>query len=482
MGVVNYFKERINGKQPKELNEDELMGELSLYKLNAWEDYANGTDTNPDMIGIETYNKMRSTDSTVKAGIESLKLPILAKGYDFKFEDREMERKEENKEKVDFLIEVFNNMDHHLDKTLEEMLTAIWAGFSVTEPVYQRIKEGEFKGKLGLKKMKVINPANISFEVNDYGDVINIVQEIGDRKIKIPKEKAIHYVHSGEFQNPYGNSDLQAVYKHWFIKDKVIKFSNIALERVGTPLIYGKAKNSNEVGKLQNILDQVMSRNSLAISGADEIGVLDSSRTMPFLDYINHHNKMMLRGLMIPSLLLGNDSGQAGSYSLSEQHFNIFLFRLQSIQTDLENAINEKVVKRLIDLNFGKQAVYPKIKFRPLMEKDKNTLSDIFFKLVNAQILDPELDSDWIRDELGLPQASQELKDYVKEEKDIELEQKKVALDSAKKSNEKLDQEEEESEEDDKEGKGNPTSNGTTDSGSHPYNSSGRGKPDDKEK
>lgn len=480
MGLFNFFKEGVDRTQPKqELNEEELMAEAGIYRADAFGTNFNGIEDNPDAIGLDTYNKMRKTDAQIKAGLLALRLPILAKGYDFKYKERALEREANYEDHIEFVKHVFSDMSHPFDDTLDQMLTAVWAGFSVTEPVYQKITEGKFKGKLGLKKMKVLNPVNIKFKMNDLGDVLSIVQEIGDKQIKIPKEKVIHYTFDEEFQNPYGNSALYAAYNHWYIKNQVTKFSNQALERVGTPLIYGKVKNKNEVGKMRQILDSIMSRTSIAFSGADEVGVLDTTKTMPFIDYINHHNTMILRSLMIPSLLLGNDSNEKGSYALGQTHFDLFLFRLQSIQYDLETVINEKVIKRLIDINFGKQEVYPEFKFKPLMDKDRDKMSDIFFKLVNAQILEPT--EDWIRDEMGMPQMSEDHKEYVQKEREIQLEEKKVKLESMKQGAEGAADGEKGGRPSDKEKGGSPTSNGTLDSGTNPMNSKGRGNLDKKE-
>jgi len=467
MGFFDRFREgRIDKTQPAELSVEDLLEELSLYRDSYVSRYNHGIDDNPDPVGIETYNKMRKTDAQCRAGLLALRLPILAKGYVFKrpLQDLDVEKMDEYDKQIEFLNYAFKNMEHSFDETLDQMLSAIWAGFSVTEPVFIRYKEGKWKGKIGLKKAKVLNPVSIKFRQNDYGDVVEVIQEIGSKTIRIPKDKVIIYSFDAEFGNPYGSSALHAVHNHWYIKNYIYKFANMAYERNGSPLLVGKVTNKNEVSKMRAVLDNILGRTGVAISGTEDIKVLDTTKSMDFVAYINHHNMMILRGLMIPSLLFGNEGSGTGSYALGQSHFDMYLFRLQSIQRQLEKVINEKIIKKLIDINFGKQEVYPEMKFAPLQDKDRDKLSDIFFKLVNAQILEPT--EDWIRDELGFPVMDKEHKDRVKKEAELKLQRLEHDVENSKNP----------APSDDEEGaRGNPTSKGTKDSGSHPLNSKGRG-------
>lgn len=478
MGFLDLFSEKkIDNTQPKEdLTEEEILAEMSLYRNHYFDKYSEGIEEYSDPVGIDTYKKMYRQDAQVKAGLLALRLPILAKGYVIKdpiASDGWDYKESDTEEQVKFLNYVFKNMKHSFDETLDQMLSAVPFGFSVTEPVYEKIREGKFKGKIGLKKAKVLNPSTVKFKMNDYGDLIDVVQEIGDKKINIPIEKIIHFTHDAEFGSPYGNSALHAIHKHWYIKDQMYKFANMAYERNGSPLLVGTVKNKNEVGKMRRILDSILSRTGVAISGTDDIKVLDTTKTMDFVNYINHHNTMILRGLMIPSLMLGNEGSGSGSYALGQSHFDLFLFRLQSIQRDLEKVINEKIIKRLIDINFGKQDVYPELQFKPLMDKDRDQLSDIFFKLVNAQIIEPT--EEWIRDQMGFPQMTEEHRKRVEEEIKMKHEMQKQSLEASKLGVQEKKNNPAPTDEEDGKSKGNPTSKGTMDSGSNPYNSKGRG-------
>lgn len=470
------FAKKPDNRQPQEVQEEELTHEYSLYRGGYWTDFLEGIEEYSDPIPIETYKRMYEEDSQVKAGVNAIRLPVLAKGWMFKHPVDEAgwdTVKDETEKHIEFLNYVFANMEHDFDDVLEQVMTAIIYGFSVSEPVYKRYLDGEYKGKIGLRKVKTINPLTVKFRMNDYGDVLEVVQEIGDKKIEIPIRKLIHYSFEANFGNPYGLSALHCIHKHWFIKQQMYKFANMAFERQGFPPLVGVVKNKNEKRKMVEMLEGLMFRKGVAISGADDIKVLDTNKTMDFMGYINHQNLMIFRGLLIPSLILGNDGNTAGSYALSSTHFDLYLFRLQSIQRDLEKLVNERLVKSLINLNFGKQKYYPVFQFKPLMDEDKNVLADIFFKLVNAQIVEPT--EPFIRDYMGLPQMDEEHKNRVKKEMELKLQMLEQDALQKKLGIQQQEQEQQGQEEEESQVKLNPLSKGTLDMNTHPFNTKGRG-------
>src|SRR5690606_41843329 len=67
----------------------------------------------------------------------------------------------------------------------------------------------------------------------------------------------IWFAHDRKFGNPYGHSALRQVYKHWYIKDKLYRFANIAYERYGTPLLVGHVQDAKDVNKMRRLLERI---------------------------------------------------------------------------------------------------------------------------------------------------------------------------------------------------------------------------------
>ena len=83
-----------------------------------------GTLLRPDQIGLDTYEKMVDTDETIGAAIDFLALSVCAKLGEYTHPKRKFQK---------FIRECFGRMRGSLAMAVEEMLAAMWAGFSGTE-------------------------------------------------------------------------------------------------------------------------------------------------------------------------------------------------------------------------------------------------------------------------------------------------------------------------------------------------------------
>src|SRR5690606_30855917 len=97
--------------------------------------------------------------------------------------------------------------------------------------------------------------------------------------------------------------------------------------------------------------------------GGDSIQAIQGNNA-DFIGYIEHHDRKIMEGLLVPPMLLGLSRGQSGSYALSGNQFDIFLFRLQSLQRDIKSIIEEQIIRPLVDLNFPNAKRYPSFNFR----------------------------------------------------------------------------------------------------------------------
>lgn len=79
-------------------------------------------------------------------------------------------------------------------------------------------------------------------------------------------------------------------------------------------------------------------------------------------------NKMIFRGLLVPSLVC--DEGQkSGSYALGQSHFDVYSMMLDGIYADLTEVLLEQLVRPLIEMNFGAQKDYGSFPQREQNEK-----------------------------------------------------------------------------------------------------------------
>src|SRR5690606_31302150 len=133
-------------------------------------------DYNPDALGLDTYDRMR-LDAQVRGGLAMLRLPIMARGWDI------LAPEGASGEHVTFIDDVFANMEGSIALAVEELFSALWAGYAVAEQVYEYRESGPLAGKIALKKIKVLNPRTVTFHTDKYGNLRRVVQRVGGKEI-----------------------------------------------------------------------------------------------------------------------------------------------------------------------------------------------------------------------------------------------------------------------------------------------------------
>lgn len=403
MGLFDIFANRKQRKQQeKELHE--LAREIGIYKDDQYEasDY---TDLNPTEFSLDVYERML-TDGQVKAAAEMIKLSATAKGFTVTGDD------EETRKYAEFILDNFESIEGNMEDAIKEILTAIEYGYSCTEKVFEYDK-----GAIKLRKLKTLNPHQISVKTNRFGDIEYAEQVIGSKTIKIPANKLLWYAFDKKFGNQYGTSMLRTTYKHWLIKDKLYRFANIAYERYGTPLLVGQVQDANDVGKMDRLLRNINSMTGLSISGGDSIKSIQGSNA-DFIGYIEHHDRKIMESMLVPPMLLGLSRGQSGSYALSGNQFDIFMIRLESIQRNVKSLIEEEIIRPLVELNFPNVKRYPSFQFKPMADKDIEKMARVFDLMITAGVVAPS--EDWIREELGMPAMSEEAKKEIESRKNAQ--------------------------------------------------------------
>lgn len=391
----------VTKKEQPNLNEAGLQGTSG----QNWDSFLGLGNFNPDDVGIATYKEMLK-DSEVRAGFDLIRNSILSRNWRVSFP--EVGSSSNNKEILEFLKFAFTHLDENalFEKSIGTLLYAIPFGFSVLEIVYGLIEVGRFSGKIGIRKLKDLDPAGIEFKTDKYGNLKGIIQNTGntDKVVKIPLDRSIVYTIEKEFGNYYGISRLRSVFKNWFVKKTIIKFWNIALERFGMPILVGSVPSKQELGKMLTLLDNVQSRSSIAKTDGWSVDALETgvgrSAGGDYKDAIGYHNGQILKGLLVPPMLVAGQGG-GGSYALSNTQFGLYRTMLKGIEIDISNIIEEKIIKPLVIYNYGVQDIYPQFVWEPMTKEDLLNLSKVFALLVKNGVVGA--DEQWMRDMMGVP-------------------------------------------------------------------------------
>lgn len=390
------------------------VGSVESRNLKDYEQIS-GYYRNPDNISIPEYRKMISTDETIAASVEFVSLAVTSRLGDYVNPDYP--------EIQEFIRKNFELMSGSLTLSVKAMLEALWAGFSILEIVT------EYKDdKIYLHSLQPVRPESVKMHVcNDgglnHGQVDEIIQWPQTAyEVRIPANKCIHFVnvYSGcEATNPYGRSRLKSIYKNWFLKDRTLEAWGLTLERYGSPLILYKVdkgsilvtapdgRTMTQSAYAQEVINSLRTSSGIVYEGGSTIEVRYGLAVGNDFEQVQTHcNRMIMRGLLLPSLTM--DNGDVGSYALGKAHFNLFLLGLDHILQNVTETLLEQLVRPLIEWNFGEVDNFG---FFHIIEQpdDVKLWAEIFALMTQSHVISPDVkaDLDYMRDKVGLPPAEE---------------------------------------------------------------------------
>ncbi len=341
-------------------------------------------DYNPDDliidkgVGVRIYQDMRR-DPYVKAALNIKKFAVSRLPSHILPASKDPEHQEHAR----FIEMNLETMDTSVDTMLWGIMDMVDCGYSIGEQNFWLVDKGDFKGKFAMKSIKSKDPYVYTFRIDDYGNIKSVLQRIGsyvshdgqfDPKInfsgqqEFPPEKFIIASFQPLYSNPYGNSDLRAAYRAFFIKDWAWKFRAIFIEKWGMPPVIGKFPNGTKEGRrkeLEEVLDSIQNDTVLTVPEDLTIEILEiagKGSTTEFERAIDDLNKEILVGIM-GSFLSVEEGKRTGARAAGQVHFNVSKLWIEHLARVTEDVINKQIVKKLIDLNYSVDGKYPKFRF-----------------------------------------------------------------------------------------------------------------------
>lgn len=396
-----------NRPAPASRKPDNVMGSSGTIIFNGFivkEEY------NSDLIGkkgLDIYDQMRKSDATVKAALQVIKLPILGANWRMQsFSDDPQD--ELINDFVSYnMFEIFP-----FDDFLRQVLTFLEFGFSVHEIIWDII---EWNGQkyTGLQQLAWRRQSTIWQWALDNGDfgVKQFVPGGSDGGFKeIPGDKVLIFTNEREGENYAGVSILRPAYKHWFFKDAFYKIQAIAAERngVGIPVVkVPDAAKPEDVEKMREL-----ARNTRA----NEQGYIEVPKDFDFefADMkgrnikdlnpdINHHDRQIMKSVLAQFLELGS-ADASGSYNLSTDQSRLFMQSIQWVAKYVAQIVNQELIPKLVDLNFGNVKGYPALAFEKIGDDNITELGTVLPQLVAAGLITPTPeDEEHLRKSMGMP-------------------------------------------------------------------------------
>jgi hypothetical protein len=364
------------------------------------------------------FDQMKRSDSAIKMCLSAVKNPIKDATYDIDPADPENKEYVQHAEFIKFLL--FENMDKPFEEFISEALTCIEHGHSVFEVIDKIVIDDEAWGNfIGIKSLAFRSQKTILrwYLDGDQGGLTGIMQlAYGDlaRNITIPGEFLIVFTMDKEGDNYEGVSMLRPAYGPWWRKDNYLKINAIGIEKfaIPTPFVQvpeGK-ENSTQYDSLVAALEIYTTHESnwLTYPEGWNLELKPSAYDPQKVEVsIDNEDKRIAKAFLGNFLELGMGGAGTGNRAMSEDLSSFFLGSVKFIANEVCAGLNKTVIKRAIDLKFGPQAKYPKLKASGIDDKAGLEFAQLMKAFADAQYITPDdILEEHLRKRVGVPKMS----------------------------------------------------------------------------
>jgi hypothetical protein len=396
-------------------NKQIYKGELGGSGTTSYQGVVNNADYNPLLnteyggSGLDIYDRMRKSDSTVRASLNIVKLGI--QQAEWSVEAAEDEGEEE--EVSNFVRQaLFEKIDRPWQEVLREILTYLDFGFYVCEKVFKIEDDGKiYWDKLAYRDQKSI----VRFETKDHepGVVQHLsgdeVKEKGITDISIPRERLLIFTNEKEGDNMRGVSLLRGAYKSWFFKENLEKIDMMGFEResIGVPVFtMPQSPDPNDVAKAEELGENLRANEKayicLPYDWTFEVQYPTGGQRRNSNEALGRFDRQIFMNVLAAFLDLG--SGPSGSRALSEDQSDAFYKSIKTLGDYICSIFNKDAIPQLVDLNFNGIKNYPKLKVAGIEKINLEAFSNALQRFVLSKVLTPDDEvEDYVRDIMGLP-------------------------------------------------------------------------------
>ena len=341
---------------------------------------------------VKNVDLMRKTCVRTRQSMMILKSPIL--GATMRIEPA-------GDSPIDMAIALFveqNLFDSHFfrwDDILRQQLTYLDFGNSVMEKTFIRFEGKMHWQKIDLRLQHTILEWDATDGILDQVRQTNVFSS-GDRLPKpMPAEQIVHTAYEQEGENWAGFSALRPAWINWKIKMFLIKTDAVRFERFGggTPEL---TVGSDEIP--QEAIDAVQKLRAneegfLVKTKKWELGIFGGGRNsgLEVKEMVEWHDKQIVFNVMANFMATGESS--VGSFALTKVTADMFFNNVEREANHIENVWNEpsgkmQNIPQLVRLNFGENAVPPKLRIENLELNDLEGLAERSAKYISSGLLD----------------------------------------------------------------------------------------------
>lgn len=299
---------------------------------------------------------------------------------------------------------------------VRQALSFLTFGFAVFEQIY----EVEPVGPAGTPVVHLADLASrpqrtiMHFLTDRDGNLSAVVQKALPEfargtnwgGIELPAENLVLYSHEREGADWAGTSMLRTAYKHWLVKDVLLRLCGQIVERngMGVPVLEydGQAMTQSEAVAFAQQFRAGATAGGALPTGVKLTLVGVTGATYDPLPLMKYQDEAIANSALAMFMTLGHDTG---ARSLGETFKDFYDGSLQAIADELAEVVTERVIRPLVALNFGADAPYPRLVAGDMKANGTLEAKDLHLLVqVDAIRPDDKLEA-FLRTSVGLPEA-----------------------------------------------------------------------------
>lgn len=356
--------------------------------------------------GYKRFNEMRLNSPIIGGMLSAVTLSIRGVKWSY------TSKLGEGDPRLTLIADSQSALAHSMNDFISEVLSMLWAGFSLFEIVYQRDKGG----RLLWKKFAPRGQDTVTQWNMDATGALNGFSQSAYPRYStsfIPVEKLLHFRTVSERGNPEGRSLLRAAWIPYYFCKNIQQIEAIGIERdlAGLPEIDLPANASTDENDsssdaykaakmVRNIRNDEQAGIVLPPGWAFHLVSTGGSRQFDTDKIITRYESRMLMAALAQFMLLGQQS--VGSLALSRDQTSFFTMSVNAVADIIAETMTQQAIKRLLELN-GQDSADIKMEHSPAGDTDLTALIEFLSKAAPYLTWTPD-DEVWLRQVGKLPE------------------------------------------------------------------------------
>jgi phage gp29-like protein len=282
-------------------------------------------------------------------------------------------------------------------QAVQELMKGVLYGFYVSEIMWA-VKNGQWKPAKLIGK----HPRRFSFGLDRQLKLLTPANMIEGEPV--PDRKFVRFTY-GSSDNPYGEGLGQKIWWPVWFKKHGIKYWLIFLEKFGMPTGVGKyppGTDPKDQAKLLDAIEAIQNETGITIPENMMIELLEATRAgnVTYETLCEYMDRQISKAVLGQTATTEGTPGKLGNEDAQQEVRQ----EIKAADADLlAEALNETLVRWIVDYNFAGVTDYPSVWIRTEHEKDLKPLAErdeILVKNIGVKV-----PVRYFRDTYGLPEA-----------------------------------------------------------------------------